>query len=67
MDYKVIPSANITTQHWILVMNLVIMRKWENSVVYVQSTIMWGALTKDNAQELGKKLLYKGLGGVARM
>ncbi|XP_019226630.1 PREDICTED: craniofacial development protein 2-like [Nicotiana attenuata] len=47
MDYKVIPSDNLTTQHRLLVVDLEIVRKRRKRVVYGQPKIRWGALTSE--------------------
>ncbi|XP_075088529.1 uncharacterized protein LOC142170502 [Nicotiana tabacum] len=60
MDYKVIPSENLTTQHRLMVKDLEIRRKRRKRVVYGLPRINWGALTEVSAQELGVKLLTMG-------
>nr|XP_016469628.1 PREDICTED: uncharacterized protein LOC107791978 [Nicotiana tabacum] len=57
MDFKVIPSENLTTLHKLLVMDLEITRKKRTRVLYGQAKIKWESLTKDKAWELGVKLL----------
>nr|XP_016466890.1 PREDICTED: uncharacterized protein LOC107789567 [Nicotiana tabacum] len=66
MACKVIPSENIMTLHRFLVMDLEITRKRRKRAVYSQPRVKWGALTEAKAQELGDKLITRGLGGVAR-
>ncbi|XP_019240037.1 PREDICTED: uncharacterized protein LOC109220030 [Nicotiana attenuata] len=56
-DCKVIPSEHLTTLHRLLVMDLEIKRSRRKSAGFKQPKIKWGNLTKDKAQELGKKLL----------
>ncbi|XP_075089927.1 uncharacterized protein LOC142171467 [Nicotiana tabacum] len=60
IDYKVIPSENLTSRHRLLVMDLEIVRKRKKRVVYGQSRIRWGALTNDKVQEMGRWLWESG-------
>ncbi|XP_075099463.1 uncharacterized protein LOC142176238 [Nicotiana tabacum] len=55
-DCKVISSENLTTQHRLLVMDVGILMKRKKRFVRGQSRIRWGALSKDNAQELEGRL-----------
>ncbi|XP_070050719.1 uncharacterized protein [Nicotiana tomentosiformis] len=59
-DCKVIPSENFTTLQRLLVIDLEITKKKRKMAVYGQPKIKWGALTEDEAQELGVKLLTMG-------
>ncbi|XP_070045680.1 uncharacterized protein [Nicotiana tomentosiformis] len=60
VDCKVIPGDNLTTQHRLLVMDLEIRPNRRKRVLSSLPRIMWGALTKDKAQELGEKLRVMG-------
>ncbi|KAH0664891.1 hypothetical protein KY285_026097 [Solanum tuberosum] len=55
-DCKVIPSENLTTQHKLLVMDLVIKRDRRKKMVSDRSRIKWGGLTPDLSREMGEKL-----------
>ncbi|XP_075098777.1 uncharacterized protein LOC142175698 [Nicotiana tabacum] len=59
-DCKVIPSENLATQHRLLVMDASILMKRKKRFVRGQSRIRWGALSKDNAQELVGRLTNMG-------
>ncbi|XP_019261285.1 PREDICTED: uncharacterized protein LOC109239212 [Nicotiana attenuata] len=59
-DCKVIPSENLATQHRLLVMDVGISMKRKKRFVRGQSRIRWGALSKDNAQELEGRLTNMG-------
>ncbi|WMV29422.1 hypothetical protein MTR67_022807 [Solanum verrucosum] len=55
-DCKVIPSENLTTQHKLLVMDLVIRRDRRTKIVSDRPRIKWGGLTPDLSREMGEKL-----------
>ncbi|KAG5632730.1 hypothetical protein H5410_004447 [Solanum commersonii] len=55
-DCKVIPSEDCTTQHKLLVMDLVIKRDRRKKIVADRPRIKWGGLTPDLSRELGEKL-----------
>ncbi|XP_019244391.1 PREDICTED: craniofacial development protein 2-like [Nicotiana attenuata] len=57
IDCKVIPSEHLTTLHRLLVMDLEIKRSRRKRAGCRKPKIKWVNLTKDKAQELGKKLL----------
>ncbi|XP_070041242.1 uncharacterized protein [Nicotiana tomentosiformis] len=59
-DCKVILSENLVTQHTLLVMDVGIMVKKNKRFVQGQLRIRWGVLTKDNAQELERRLTDMG-------
>ncbi|XP_070056790.1 uncharacterized protein [Nicotiana tomentosiformis] len=59
-DYKVIPGEILATQHRLLVMDVGIMLKRQKRSMRGRSRIRWGALTKDNAQELEGRLAALG-------
>ncbi|XP_070044882.1 uncharacterized protein LOC142172416 [Nicotiana tabacum] len=59
-DCKVIPSENLMTQHILLIMDVEIRWTRKKRAMSDIPRVRWGALTKDNAQELGKKLLAMG-------
>ncbi|XP_075080826.1 uncharacterized protein LOC142166206 [Nicotiana tabacum] len=60
VDCKVIPSENLATQHRLLVMDVGIVIKRKKRFVRGQPRIRWGALTKDNVQELEGQLMALG-------
>nr|XP_016434762.1 PREDICTED: uncharacterized protein LOC107761110 [Nicotiana tabacum] len=59
-DCKVITSENLATQHRLLVMDVGILMKRKKRFVRGPSRIRWGALSKDNAQELEGRLTNMG-------
>ncbi|XP_009776831.1 uncharacterized protein [Nicotiana sylvestris] len=59
-DCKMIPSDNLATQHRLLVMDVGILMKRKKRFIRGQLRIRWGALSKDNAQELEGRLLNMG-------
>nr|XP_016497502.1 PREDICTED: uncharacterized protein LOC107816320 [Nicotiana tabacum] len=59
-DCKVIPSENLATQYSLLVMDVDILIKRKKRFVRGQSRIGWGALSKDNVQELERRLTNMG-------
>nr|XP_009759155.1 PREDICTED: craniofacial development protein 2-like [Nicotiana sylvestris] len=59
-DYKVIPGETLATQHRLLVMDVGIMIRRKKRSLRGRPRIMWGALTKDKAQELEARLAAMG-------
>ncbi|XP_070001945.1 uncharacterized protein [Nicotiana sylvestris] len=59
-DCKVIPSENLRTHHMLLIMDLEIRWTKKKRAMSGIPRVRWGTLTKDKAQELGKKLLAMG-------
>nr|XP_016457286.1 PREDICTED: craniofacial development protein 2-like [Nicotiana tabacum] len=59
-DCKVIPGESLATQHRLLVLDIGILLKRKRRCARGSSRIRWGALTKDNAQELEKRLSAMG-------
>nr|XP_016514938.1 PREDICTED: uncharacterized protein LOC107831667 [Nicotiana tabacum] len=59
-DCKVIPRETLATQHRLLVMDVGIMMKRKKRYAHGRPRIRWGALTKDNAQELDGRLSAMG-------
>ncbi|XP_070039321.1 uncharacterized protein [Nicotiana tomentosiformis] len=66
-DFKLIPSENLVTQHRLLVMDIGIWLKRKKRSARGQPRIIWGVLTKDNAQELERRLTAMGAGRAMRM
>ncbi|XP_047252260.1 uncharacterized protein LOC124887121 [Capsicum annuum] len=61
-DCKVIPSENLSTQHRLLVMDVVINKGRKKSSVEARPRIKWGSLILSNALEIGENLKSRGLG-----
>ncbi|PHT36510.1 Serine/threonine-protein kinase CTR1 [Capsicum baccatum] len=66
-DCKVIPSENLSTQHRLLVMDLVINKGRKKRSVEARSKIKWGSLTLATALEMREKLKSRGLGRIEGM
>ncbi|KAF3666290.1 Proteasome subunit beta type-7 [Capsicum annuum] len=59
-DCKVIPNENLSTQHRLLVMDLIIYKGKKKKSVETRPRIKWGFLTLASALKIGEKLKSRG-------
>lgn len=59
-DCKFIPSENLSTQHRLLVLDLVINKARKKRSMEARPRIKWGSLPLASALEMGEKLKSRG-------